>query len=520
MADSFKVDDFIERKICIGLITNTEFLKQLLPVWSPRYILDDTARMICSWCIDHYTSHGTAPKKEIELIYASNLKDLSKGQAEWVEDILNSMSEEFEELEDQNNIDYLAQKALLYFRKRNLLNLAEDIQNDATNGDLEEAELLAGKFLPVRQPDRLCTDPFVDSAAVKRAFQRRLDPLITFPRALGEFWNHQFVREGLVALLAPEKRGKSFFLMDIAMRALRKGRKVAMFQAGDMSEEEMIRRMGIYLTGRSDMEKHCKQKLMPVLDCQLNQIDECNHPDRECNTGILNEFKLNNLVRKAATLLNTNIDYEPCRNCSNIKGAPWYKVVKEQDPLTWKAAYKAFKKHRAKYKKGSFRLSTHANETLSVTDIRNLLELWKQENGFVPDVIVIDYADIMCACPDIKRVDFRHQQNRIWQRLRALSQQLKCLVVTATQADARSYQQKTLNLTNFSEDKRKLAHVTAMFGLNQTSTEKKAGIMRINELVVRDDSFDVKRCVSILQCLSTGRPVISSFWGSLLDDEE
>ena len=59
------------------------------------------------------------------------------------------------------------------------------------------------------------------------------------------------------------------------------------------------------------------------------------------------------------------------------------------------------------------------------------------------------------------------KQNEIWKNLRALSQSRNCLVLTATQADAKSYEKNVLTMSNYSEDKRKFAHVTAMYGLNQ-----------------------------------------------------
>ena len=84
--------------------------------------------------------------------------------------------------------------------------------------------------------------------------------------------------------------------------------------------------------------------------------------------------------------------------------------------------------------------------------------------------------------------------------------------MTATQAAASSYKKDTIDLTDFSEDKRKFAHVTAMYGMNQTPEEKKLGILRLNELVVRESDFDSTRQVKVLQCLSRGRPLIGSYF--------
>ena len=86
-------------------------------------------------------------------------------------------------------------------------------------------------------------------------------------------------------------------------------------------------------------------------------------------------------------------------------------------------------------------------------------------------------------------------------------------MLTATQADAESYKKGTLSLTNFSEDKRKYAHVTAQYGLNQDpyGREKKLGVMRINEIVVREGEFSADNEVYVLQDLTMGRPYLESF---------
>jgi hypothetical protein len=139
------------------------------------------------------------------------------------------------------------------------------------------------------------------------------------------------------------------------------------------------------------------------------------------------------------------------------------------------------------------------------------LDDWERSDGFVPDVILIDYVDIMAA---ESKTEFRHQENEKWLRLRGLSTSRHALVVTATQADAKSYTSDTLSIANFSEDKRKFAHVTAMYGLNQDrhGREKELGIMRLNQLVVRESEFSVNNQVRILQNLRRGQACLSSFW--------
>jgi hypothetical protein len=327
------------------------------------------------------------------------------------------------------------------------------------------------------------------------------------------------VKGGFVALLAPEKRGKTFMLMDMAIRAVRQGKRVAFFQAGDMTESQMIMRIAIHLSKKNNNEKYTGKMLEPVRDCVLNLNGQCNKPERE---GMIDVFpgKTVEQLKKEITLadileaIKEEPKYRPCHNCSDYDnkrlGSVWMKQV-TTGVLTMQEGIKHWRSFFRKYKH-KFKLSTHPNGTLAVKDIRALLDIWERRDDFLPDLVIIDYADLLE--PDIPSKEFRQQQNTIWKALRGLSQDKnEPLVVTATQADAASYDAQFLRMKNFSEDKRKYAHVTAMYGLNQDphGREKKLGILRINEIVIREGSFDNTSQVYVLQNLSRGLPVITSY---------
>ena len=84
---------------------------------------------------------------------------------------------------------------------------------------------------------------------------------------------------------------------------------------------------------------------------------------------------------------------------------------------------------------------------------------------------------------------------------------------TGLEIGERLLRQSDVVVKNIAEDKRKYAHVTAMWGLNQDpkGREKKLGIMRLNELVVREGIFNIHNEVAILQDLRSGRPFLESY---------
>jgi len=511
----------LERRIVIGLITSTEFIQQIHATWDTQLLESQMAKRLSNWVLEYYEKYNKAPGKDIEGIYFQKLKEgLDSDLAEEIEeDILPSLSEQYED--EKFNLNYLLDQTHSYFSEKHLIRFSEEIKGLVSSGELLEAEKAAGEYKPLSKESGTDLDLSTLNALkrVENAFKEALQPIIRYPRILGEFWNSQLIRGGFVALMASEKRGKTFWLMDMAIRACHQRAKVAFFQAGDMTEGQQLKRFCIYLTKKSDKKKYSGKMHEAVRDCIHNQMNTCDKEERTCDFGIF-EDKTDEEIRKQITLNDlkrekeTNPDYEPCHNCEEYAfknyGVPWIEDVDTGNPLTVTEAKDAVDNYFIKNSR-RFKLSSHANGTLSVKQIKSLLDVWERQDDFVPDLIVVDYADLLV--PEV-RMEFRHQQNEIWKGLRNLSQERHCLVITATQADAKSYEQNRLKLINFSEDKRKYSHVTAMYGLNQDpkDREKRIGLMRINEIVIREGDFSNSNEVTVLQNLKRGRPFLGSYW--------
>jgi hypothetical protein len=141
--------------------------------------------------------------------------------------------------------------------------------------------------------------------------------------------------------------------------------------------------------------------------------------------------------------------------------------------------------------------------------IQDIINNWAM-NDWIPDVIVIDYADILLM--NTPGLEGRDLIDSTWKQLRALSQKMHCLVVTATQGDAGAYDAKIITKKNFSGDKRKNAHVTGTIGLNQTTEEKDIGVTRLNWVILRDSPFNETKCVHVAGCLAIANPAVKSIF--------
>lgn len=515
-----KDDLFIERRIVIGLIVSTEYINSIRKGWSSELLGSRTAKLISNWCIEFYDQYHLAPGKEIESIFVRKVKGIKEQDAKDIEDILGSLSNEYER-QEKFNVNYLIDQTRQYLDEKSLRDFIEDVKGNLEEGNITEAKKAAYGFKPTVEFDAKDLDLSKEDALekIERAFNSTSQPVVQYPYQLGTLLNSQLVRGGFIAFMGPEKRGKTWFLLDMAMRATEQKANVAFFQAGDMTEEQWLMRTCVHLAGKSNLEKYSGKMYEPVRDCIKNQLDTCELKERECDFGPF-EGKGENYVRKEMTFeilkdaVRDNKDYKPCYNCSKYWkspwGATWLKQIDTGPPLTSGEAKKTMKEFFMARNR-NFKLSTYTSGSLTADEIISTLDLWERRDGFVADMIVVDFADIMSS--QIK-AEFRHQENEKWMKLRGISQKKHALVVTATWTDASSYDKDTLGLSNFSEDKRKYGHVTAMYGLNQDhkGREKKIGIMRINQIVIREDAFSSSTEVVVLQNLKRGQPCLASYW--------
>jgi len=522
----------IERKILIGLITSTEFLKEIRPHFDPQFIESSTARLLSTWTIDYFDEYKKCPNTDIEDIFYKKLNEgLDKESAEEIEnDILPDLSDEY--TDEPQDIKFLIDETFTYFQKRKLLLIAEQIEGTIEQGKgpvkkrvREVLKLVEGfKRIEKEKDDTVDLSKPESEKDIREAFEAIKEPIVRFPKQLGKFWNQQFIPGGFLAFLAPEKRGKTWILIMIINFALKQGRKVALFQAGDMNKSELIKREVTYLTKRNTDEKYCKAHFEAVRDCYKNQWNTCQRKERESDFGCMEDVTEDEYrdmkMQDYEILWNDMQDYKPCYNCEEFDkfklGVPWVKPIESCEVLDVESAIKARKNFFKKYK-GQFKIATYPSSTLTVEMAETQLDKWEEKDDFVAEIILFDYLDIMTT--NVKE-EFRHRENTKWKEVRALSQKprrgILPLVISPTQADTKAFKKDRLQLENFSEDKRKYGHVTGFWGLNQDKKgiEKSMGLLAINELILREGDFSEGNEITLIQNLKQGRPLKGSYFST------
>lgn len=502
------VDGRPERMFLTGAIVSDQFLKEASTFYDPDLLETRYTRTVAEWCFRYFQKYGKAPGIGIKDIYESFVDRLEETDRGLIANLLAGLSDEYERA-GKMNVPYMLDQTEKHFKMLSLARLTRTVNGLTADGEVEEAEAELANYKRVGRPTSLGSNPFTDAEGLQRAFEQVDAPLFTLPGALGRMMNSVLNRDQFIAIMGPEKRGKTWWLNEIAIRAAKARCNVALFQVGDMSEEQVKVRLSVRLAGKSNINKFVGEQDVPVPDCQKNQDGSCLACPHQ-NKPILAKWKMEDI--QTAYLSGRFKEHIPCIDCADerfFKGSIWYKRVNIEKPLTWRESWKINNRFLERIRGRDFRLSVSPSDQISVTGIKGILDSWEMFDSFVPDVIVIDYADNLA--PENPREDPRHQINRTWKMLRGLSQERHCLVATATQAAGRSYKKTSIEMDDYSEDKRKYAHVTGCFGLNQTPVEKRMGLMRINAIVVREDEFFTEDEVYVGQALRIGRPCLFSF---------
>lgn len=513
-----------ERRILIGMVTNTEFLRDIQCIYKREYLTNEYSIQIARWCVEYFEEFKNAPGVHIQDIFndaVQNNEITDDARIKSIQRFLSRLSKEFKR-SDKFNAKFMLKKAKVYFNTRAMENITEQAEDLKSKGKEEQAAELVDSFRKIEIP----TDNVTDLKNVKELLnvftQDDSKPLFKLSGGLGLMMNDEFKRQCFIGILGPEKIGKTWFLLHLALQSIKYRCNTVFIQAGDMSEDQQKKRIAISLTKKAGSLRYAGKHLVPILDCEKNQTKKCKLRHRAKNeTGIFRTWEeYKNRVdifgnrKQFPDFFEENEDHIPCKACKldrryrkHFKGTVWYKE-KEIEMIKKKHIIKAHKKFVRRMGGDRFRLATYSNSTLTTDMIYAKLDQFRENEDFITDVVIVDYPDIMAE--EKPGMDFRHSENLRWKKLRALSQDYNCLVIAVTQADAKSYDQKSLKRSNFSEDKRKYGHVTSFYTLNQTAKEKAAGIMRVGCLMARDNEQIIDEC-TILQHLSTGQAIIASY---------
>ncbi len=261
---------------------------------------------------------------------------------------------------------------------------------------------------------------------------REESKMFKFPGQLGQYLGG-YDRGWLVAIAASFKKGKSFFMQEIAVAAMQQRLKVAFFSLEmyrAASNERFYKRL---LGAGSDEDGPA---VYPCFDCGYNQDGSCNKSERT------NRIPLT--VNGSKPPFSYNNKYTPCTYCrteypKDYQLAWWKEVINR--PAFNKPHVEKHIDAMAKLYKNSYRFKNYPRFSANTSDIIRDLDILERTDDFVPDVIIIDYGDILRP-EDNGPTTGTEQLDSTWKNLSRLAGERHALVVTASQVTRASMDRK------------------------------------------------------------------------------
>jgi hypothetical protein len=451
-----------ERRILIGCIVNIEICQQVAALWTKEGLFKTKwGNIIGKWCVDHYNRYGKAPRKHITGLFEKWAEDNNdEDTIGLVEKFLETLSGEYSSLNKDIDPEILMDEAEDYFNGVRAARLQEKLEEDVSNKKFSKAIERIETFKRIRVRGEEDVDLLSDFDALERAFEADKEPpLIDFgDTALQEFYKTALKRKKFVAFMAMAKAGKTRQLLDLGWRGLEQHRRVAYFAIGDETVEEM----GVRFAARA---------LQRPVEPGIIEIPISLTPDPSSELKVAVE----------------HMEKEFTKRMSVKKVKRFYEDMREKI-------------------EGGLRLACYPSRSVTVDRVQSDLDRWERTWG-CPDICIIDYADNLGGYTNMEA---RDSINESWQKMRGLSQDRPMLMLTATQSDAASYDAPLLKKKHFSNDRRKIDHVTAMCGINVRDDEKKLGLHRLNWLVLRKGKFSESQVVFCAGCPAIENPTILS----------
>lgn len=444
----------LERKILIGMITNSDYLKKIAPVAKKEYFESGSAPLVLDWILEYHKKFQEAPGKNIQSIFDDHSDDLNPQQRDWMIIFLDSLSSEFSK--KGFNVNYFSEKTLKYFDKQGLTVLGEKLIDLADRNRITEARDLISRYIKVPSTVLdLGVEPF-NLDFIAKAFTQeesrvkfylgipQLDKL-TGPAKSG--W--------LTAFLGPMKRGKTHAILHSGISATSQG-------LGSV-----------------------------IVSLETEEIDNA----------------LRIWASAGSLVINTDRG-KKSRRSSEYVVFPYYSKTgkirqrRYKRPSMTKDSVERVANTFNKIMPGRLIIKTFPMYSAGVDDIDSYIESLEVFKDFYPGFIGVDYLGILRAPRGAKGRDVYNENTMM---LKGLGQKYKAVTQTGHQGTKKALEKMNITVIDIPEEIRFLAHVDILYSLNQTDDEKDENKMRIGLLAHRHRKFSKKKQVEILQQFETGQ---------------
>lgn len=391
-------------------------------------------RILAARCYDYLDRFKKPPGDHLPDLLSDKLEGENRREGQLYADIIENIHTS----KDQINSEYVMSQLETYIKRQSLRSVAVELtkalQRD-TEESLEEAEQL---FTKANHTSLSLFDPGTRLDDKKRALRFLDISESALPTGIPELDKRNLgpVRKELWLLIANAKKGKSFCLIHLAKMALMHRVRVVHISL-EMSEERCAQRYFqamLALTKRNEavqVTRFVRDKLGRITDFDDARVIPSMSMDDPH-------------IRKK---LERSIDRWALRAFSNI-------------------VIKAF-----------------PTGMLTVPQLAAYLDNLEATQQFVPDLLVIDYPDLM----KLDKNNYRLALDELFKDLRGLLVVRNIAGAAVSQSNRSGEKAKQVGVENVAEAYSKIAHADTILTYSQTEAEHKLGLARLHVAAGRND---------------------------------
>lgn len=480
-------DQSSENRTIGSLICYDSIVKNLHKHLDPKLFFLEQNRNLVIWIKEYFDKYNSAPRNQIYDVIQSKKTNYTKEFVDTVDEHTRINLDIF--LHEENpNINYLEDLAGQYLRKRNIEVGMDQVKDLLEKKRLEDAERILNdinknKVNPIKFEWH---SPFEDISFINKSFEEQGESLIKFGNCYDDLFG-KICRGYLIGIQGAFKRGKTWFLQELMFHAITTGKRVAFIQM-EMKDYRWIERFYRQLTKTSD-----KMKLIdyPFFDC----IDNDGSCEVKKNLKDIHKRKV-----------------PQCFYCLGKEDKRQYfrPMIKKEKvkPRTYDSSdtKETIQLFNETFGDKLFRTLSFPMYSATFSDIQRSIDYLRESQNFIPDFIIIDYADVIKKeHPGMKDLEHEHY---VWMQLKAMADRMDCVVVTPTQMNREGTKRESARGTDIGGFVRKRGTVDIMATINQTDHEKSFGAIRIGIIDHRWKDFHLDRQALVLTQLGIGQPFL------------
>ena len=422
---SEQITGALQENLLTLLIFNDTAAPIILNSVEPGLFESDFYKEIVKVALTYFKEYKKPPKEHIADLLEHKINDTRNPKSgELYEKILKNLFHSKENI----NVEFVLNKLNRFIRRQSFkaaIVEAALLIKDETDESLDIAENTVNKVLKNKISAFDRGTSFKETNRLLAALRTAATPCYPFGVPHLDNMNIGPAKGELLIFLAPPNRGKSWSLINMGKHCLRQRLKVLHITL-EMPESNVLQR---YIQSIYSLRKDHKE--VNIARFQKDDLER------------LNSFGLELLERPSL-----------------------------KDDETMAALAKRLDKDKFRYK---LEMKYFPTGSLTVEGLEVFLDTLDRLYHYVPDVLLLDYADLMKL--DYKNL--RTSTGEIYKELRRIAGERDLAMVTASQANRASEDARIITLKHLAEDYSKAATADTVVAFCQTQPEKSLNLARL-----------------------------------------